>query len=393
MINQAFTTRNVIPARRIGVSFILLALFAGLLGGALAFLKLPTESTAGQVFCHGILMTFYVMCPAVLGGFWNFFLSDELKVKHSTLPVATVAGLCFLSAGIVLLPLQPVLGVLCWSVGILCVALDVITTFLEGRSVSFKNISPFAWSVLATASGAIIIASALAALVTRLVVDESSVSKVYTLAHILYLPEQALMITPALGLVCHVLLAKTNKTSALSFRIASYIFGIIAVIGPLCWLDSLFGAFPLVLEKYLFLLTQLIPVSFLVLAVCWDAWNTRRELTGVTLWAVASLILFGISWVTEFLYSGSFVEHTAASFGGVMALCCGLYAWIQKLYPSGFPSTLCRIHAGLTFFGALCSLLPSLMIMGEGMMGVSLLTFGLLGLSLVKAAEQSRVRI
>ncbi|KXV21425.1 cbb3-type cytochrome c oxidase subunit I [Gluconobacter japonicus] len=390
MTYQAFDSTPVLSNRRIGTSFILLALFAGLLGGSLALPFLQTHPTAGLAFCHGILMAFFVICPAALGGFGQWLLPAELGTDRTTLPAFSLAGFGFLSSGVVLLPLQPLLALALWAVGVLALAVDIITTFLEGRTRLFRKLSPLAWSMLATASGVMIVAPTLAAVVTRMMINDAPDSAAQGVIGMLHLPETALMLTPALGLVCHLLMPRPD-TNGFSGRVAPYVFGCMAVLGPLCWMDSLFGGMPGLSQSGLVALTQLLPSFVLVAALCVDVWKLKRALDGTTLWALGSIILFSAGWIAEFM-PGHALDHTAAAFGGVMALCGGFYAWMMRLLPDHIPAPLSRLHAGLTFVGALCSLTPVLMPVGEGLMGLSLLTFGLLGLFLIRETGRARVR-
>ncbi|UMM07499.1 cbb3-type cytochrome c oxidase subunit I [Gluconobacter frateurii] len=390
MTYQAFDSTPALSNRRIGTSFILLALFAGLLGGSLALPFLQTHPTAGLAFCHGILMAFFVICPAALGGFGQWLLPAELGADRTTLPAFSLAGFCFLSSGVVLLPVQPIIALALWAVGVLALAIDIITTFLEGRTQRFRTLSPLAWSMLATASGVTIVAPALAAVVTQMMVNGAPASAAQGLIGMLHLPETALMLTPALGLVCHLLMPRQGAKS-LSGRVAPYAFGCMAVLGPLCWMDGLFGGMPTVVQNSLVSLTQLVPSLVLVAALCGDVWKQRRALDGTTLWALGSIVLFSAGWVAEFM-PGHATDHTAAAFGGVMALCGGFYAWMIRLLPDHIPAPLSRMHAVLTFVGALCSLTPALMPVGEGLMGLSLLTFGLLGLFLIRETGRARAR-
>ncbi|MBS1036624.1 MULTISPECIES: cbb3-type cytochrome c oxidase subunit I [Gluconobacter] len=390
MTYQAFDSTPALSNRRIGASFILLALFAGLLGGSLALPFLQIHPTAGQAFCHGILMAFFVICPAALGGFGQWLLPAELGTDRTTLPALTLTGFCFLSAGVVFLPIQPIIALALWAVGVFAVALDVITTFLEGRVLQFRKLSPLAWSMLATASGVTIVAPVLGAIMTRMMINGAPANAAHELVSLLHLPETSLMLTPALGLVCY-LLSSSRSKPGLADRLAPYAFGVMAVVGPLFWMDGLFGGVPAAVQGSLVVLTQLAPSVLLVTALCIDVWKQRQELDGTTLWALGSVILFSAGWIAEFM-PGHGTDHSAAAFGGIMALCGGFYAWMMRVLPDHIPSPLSRMHAGLTFVGALCSLTPALMVVGEGLMGLSLLTFGILGLFLIKETGRARAK-
>ncbi|MEW9272795.1 cbb3-type cytochrome c oxidase subunit I [Gluconobacter oxydans] len=386
MTYQAVDTAPARSSRRVGTSFILLALFAGLLGGSLALPILQAHPTSGQAFCHGILMTFFVMCPAALGGFGQWLLPSALGTDRTVLRGLTMAGFGFLSSGVVLLPVLPFVALLLWSVGILAVAIDVITTCLEGRTCRFRDMSPLAWSLLATACSVVLVAPVLAAVVTRGMMDGITTT---ALIETLHLPETALMLTPALGLVASALLSRSANEGA-SWTVAPYVFGVMGIGGPLLWMDGLYGSLPAGVTASLVFVTQIVPSVVLIGALCRDVWQQKRDLDGAALWAIGSILLFTAGWLSEWL-PGHSGDHTAVAFGGIMALCGGFYAWVEMLLPRRIPVMMSRLHAGLMLGGAFCSIVPGVMIYGEVLMGISLLAFGLVGLFLLRETGRARV--
>ncbi|GBR53200.1 cbb3-type cytochrome c oxidase subunit I [Gluconobacter sphaericus] len=386
MTYQAVDTAPARSSRRVGTSFILLALFAGLLGGSLALPMLQTHPTSGQAFCHGILMTFFVMCPAALGGFGQWLLPSALGINRTVLRGLTMAGFGFLSSGVVLLPVLPFVALLLWSVGILAVAIDVITTCVEGRTCRFRDMSPLAWSLLATACSVVLVAPVLAAVVTRGMMDGITTT---ALIETLHLPETALMLTPALGLVASALLSRSSDGGA-SWVVAPYVFGIMGIGGPLLWMDGLYGSLPAGVTASLVVVTQIVPSMVLICALCRDVWQQKRDLDGAALWAIGSILLFTAGWLSDWL-PGHSGDHTAVAFGGIMALCGGFYAWVEMLLPRRIPVMMSRLHAGLMLVGAFCSIVPGVMIYGEVLMGISLLAFGLVGLFLLRETGRARV--
>ncbi|MBS1090392.1 cbb3-type cytochrome c oxidase subunit I [Gluconobacter sp. Dm-74] len=387
-VDTAPDTGSDRSSRRVGTSFILLALFAGLLGGSLALPILQTHPTSGQAFCHGILMTFFVMCPAALGGFGQWLLPGALGTDRTVLRGLTLAGFGFLSAGVVLLPLLPFVAMLLWSAGILAVATDVITTCLEGRTCRFRDMAPLAWSLLATACSVVLVAPVLAAVVTRGMMDGLTTD---ALIETLHLPEMALMLTPALGLVTSALLSRSARGGA-SWTVAPYVFGVMGIGGPLFWMDGLYGSLASEVGASLVLVTQIVPSVVLIGALCRDVWQQKRDLDGAALWAIGSILLFAAGWLSDGL-PGHSGDHTAVAFGGIMALCGGFYAWVERLLPGRVPTLLSRGHAGLMLVGAFCSIVPGVMIYGEVLMGLSLLAFGLVGLFLLRETGRARVSV
>lgn len=384
MLLSAITSRPAFSVQKLGIAYLSLALFAGLLGGMLAIPGAGFSTTPGLALCHGILMAFFVVIPASLGGFGQFLLPQELGLKRTVLPALSFAGFALLSSGVVLLPLVPLMSLLLWALGSVAVALDVIVTVLEGRSVGFRALSPFIWSLLATACGVVVVAPSLAAMITHIGLTELradggyvAVTPAASLAHVLQMPEVALMLVPALGLICHLLPTQKN---ALTGRLAPYAFGASAVVGPLFWLDSLFTPYSLSVVQAMTWATQMLPAVVMLVALLRDVWTARRFLDGVAFWGMGALCLMTAGWGPSLLVGAG--SHPAAAFGSIMAVCGGFYAWLNTVPAGRVPGWLCRGHAAVTLVGALCSLTPSLAMVGEGIMGVSLLGFVAVGIVL-----------
>nr|WP_294914993.1 hypothetical protein [uncultured Neokomagataea sp.] len=384
MLFPAITSRPAFSVQKLGISYVLLALFAGLLGGILAVPEGGFAVTPGLVLCHGILMAFFVVVPACLGGFGQLLLPKELGVERTLLPGMSFAGFGLLSSGVVLLPLLPLLSLLLWALGAVAVAMDVLVTVLEGRSQAFRALTPMVWSLLVTACGVVVVAPALAAMITRTTFSvlgatphDAHVMSAASFAHVLQMPEAALMLVPALGLTCSLL---PVGGGALSVRIAPYAFACAGVLGPILWLDSIFQPYSQVVVRAMTWATQMLPAVVMLGALLRDVWVERRSLDGVAYWGLGALLLLTAGWGPSLLMvEGS---HSAAAFGSLMAVCGGLYAWLSSLAGGRVPGWLCRGHAAVTLLGALCSLTPSLEVIGGAVMGVSLLGFVAVGIVL-----------
>lgn len=378
-------------AGQLGAAFILLALCAGVIGGVLALPVFQVRPAAGQAFCHGILMTFFVVCPAALGGFAQWMLPRETGARKTELPAATASGFGLLLAGLVLLPVFPAAALMLWALGMLAVALDVIVTVLEGRTLRFRALPPFTWSLLATASGVVMVAPVLAAMVTRLILAGESPGD--SLIAALHLPETALMLTPAMGIVCGLL---PGEERGLVSRFSPWLFGVMAVLGPVAWADSLFGGLPRPMAAALLPMTEILPSVLIVLMLCADLWRARRKADGATFWAAGSLVLFSAGWLSE-AGAAHLQAHSAAAFGAVMALCGGFYACLDRFSGERFPGrrppeSFIRAHAALTFAGAFLSLAARTALYGEALMGLSLLAFLALGALALRGALRSASR-
>ncbi|GBR52025.1 hypothetical protein AA106555_0771 [Neokomagataea thailandica NBRC 106555] len=204
---------------------------------------------------------------------------------------------------------------------------------------------------------------------------------VQALARVLQTPEVALMLVPALGLICCLFPASKG---ALTQRVAPHAFGVSAVAGPLFWTDSLFTPHSLLTLQMIAWGTQLLPAVVMLGALVSDLWAARRAVSDKAYWGIGALALMTAGWGPSLLIGAG--SHPAVAFGSIMAVCGGFYAWLETTSGGRVPGWLCRSHALMTMLGALCSLVPSFAFWGEGIMGLSLLGFVAVGVILLGRA-------
>lgn len=373
----------------LGGGFLLLSLFAGILGGAMALPIFSEHPTAGMFVTHAVSMTLFVMCPAVLGGLVQCSLPKMVGCSHTMLRHASALGWAFLFVGVLMLPFVPAFGLALWSVGILAVAFDVIATVLEGRAQGFRFFSPLVWAFLAMSMALLIMVPVLLALLVKGVSPMSIIEQ-------LRLPEMSLMLIPAVGIVAHRLTAELDPHQTLTMRVAPYALIAMGLIGPLLWADMLFGGVPRQFFNIIVITGQALPGLCMLLALCKDSWTHTLKHSVALSWSFGALILLVVGWVSMLVprmlfwrfpsmmalhgMTGEF-GHQAGIFGALMALSGAFYAWFAQQFSvrSVWYAFAGRLHAALTFLGAVCSFFPQWESVSIFMMTASLLGYVYLG--------------
>ena len=372
-----------------GGAFFLLALFAGVLGGVMGLPFLHVHPSAGVVVSHAVLMTFYVVAPAFLGGMAQWFLPDLLKGEGMALPSAARIGFGVLAVGVFLLPIMPFVGLALWSVGVLALAFNVVATVLEMRSIPFRAFPPLVWAFLANALSMLIIAPVLLAFLLRSGMADGGPEALLTVLR--GSVEMTLLSVPSLGIIMAALLPRQTGQGWVS-RCAPYAFGLMGLVPVLFWADHLFGEFSSSAYKISLLVGLVLPCLALLVAFARDLWRAALPSGPAASWASGGLVLLLAGWtamLTEPLWAGAGVQpgafmlgaagHQLAMFGSLLALSAAFYGWcgVRLVSHGRFFAAFGMAHALVTFVGALCSVLPQLAVPAALLMGVSLFMFAL----------------
>ncbi|WP_182040334.1 heme-copper oxidase family protein [Bombella mellum] len=372
-----------------GGAFFLLALFAGMLGGVMGLPFLHMHPSAGVIVSHAVLMTFYVVCPAFLGGMAPWFLPELLKGEGMALPSAARIGFGVLAVGAFLLPVMPSVGLALWCVGVLALAFNVLATVLEMRSIPFRQCPPLVWAFLADALSMLIIAPVLLAFLLRSGMAGAGPDALLTVLR--GSVEMTLLSVPSLGIILAALLPVGLKQGLVA-RCAPYAFGIMGVVPVLLWADHLFGELSSSVYRGGLTVGLGLPCLVLLVAFAGDLWRVSLPSGSVAGWASGGLVLLLAGWaamLTEPLWASQTMQpgafmlgaagHQLVMFGSLLALSAAFYGWCgSRLVRRGrFFAIFGTVHAMVTFAGALCSVLPQMVLPAALLMGTSLLMFAL----------------
>ncbi len=381
------------------------------------------------ITAHGILMMFFVVIPALFGGFGNFFmplqigapdmafprlnnLSYWLYVAGTSLAVASVlspGGNDQLGSGVgwvLYPPLSTSEGGFSMDLAIFAVhlsgassilgAINMITTFLNMRApgMTLFKVPLFAWSIFVTAWLILLSLPVLAGAITMLLMDRNFGFAFFQPAgggdpilyqHILWFfghPEVYIIILPGFGIISHVIATFSKKPI---FGYLPMVWALIAIggLGFVVWAHHMYTVgMSLRQQTYFMLATMVIAVPTGVKIFSWIAtmWGGSVEFKTPMLWAFGFLFLFTVGGVTGIVLSQAGIDrayhdtyyvvahfHYVMSLGAVFCIFAGIYYWIGKMSGRQYPEWAGKLHFWMMFIGANLTFFPQHFLGRQGM--------------------------
>ncbi|MFC0811954.1 cytochrome c oxidase subunit 1 [Paracoccus panacisoli] len=378
---------------------------------------------------HGVLMMFFVVIPALFGGFGNYFMPLHIGAPDMAFPrlnnlsywlyVAGVAlGVASLLApggndqmgsgvGWVLYPpLSTTEGGYSMDLAIFAVhvsgassilgAINIITTFLNMRApgMTLFKVPLFAWSVFITAWMILLSLPVLAGAITMLLMDRNFGTHFFDPAgggdpvlyqHILWFfghPEVYMIILPGFGVISHVI-ATFSRKPIFGYLPMVLAMAAIAILGFVVWAHHMYTAgLSLTQQAYFMLATMTIAVPTGIKVFSWIAtmWGGSIEFKTPMLWAFGFLFLFTVGGVTGVVLSQAPLDrvyhdtyyvvahfHYVMSLGAVYAIFAGVYFWIGKMSGRQYPEWAGKLHFWAMFIGSNLLFFPQHFLGREGM--------------------------
>ncbi|MGI4744655.1 MAG: cbb3-type cytochrome c oxidase subunit I [Janthinobacterium lividum] len=359
--------------RDVGTATILLAVVAGLVGGAMSLvLRLPTLNVGASwrvaALQHGPIVMFFSAIPALTGGFGNWFVPLLIGARNTAFPwlgavsfwlgalgfVLTMAGLLDPDS-VLLLPTALHLA----GIGMLLCAANLVATALNMRrpGMTLGEIPVFVWSQLLAGCLTIVAIPMLVAALTLAGIDATQqASRFY------FYPGFCIIILPGLGMVSQIVSTFCARP-LVGRRPIIVAMTVLAISGFLAWAhqlldhgvasdDSLFGVVSM--------LAVVVPALFI--AVCWSVTLGQASVPARVLLArtpglfalgfVVVLVVGGLASLWRLASNPAAAPlHDAVSLGAVFALFAGFYYWIGRMTGKPYPELLGRLQFGLLFLG------------------------------------------
>jgi cytochrome c oxidase subunit 1 len=378
---------------------------------------------------HGILMMFFVVIPALFGGFGNYFmplmigapdmafprlnnLSFWMYVAGSTLAVLSLVspgGNDQLGAGVgwvMYAPLSTTEGGYSMDLAIFAIhvsgassilgAINMITTFLNMRApgMTLHKTPLFAWSIFVTAFLILLSLPVLAGAITMLLTDRNFGTGFFDPAaggdpvlyqHLLWFfghPEVYIIIVPGFGIVSHVI-STFSKKPIFGYLGMVYAMIGIGVLGFVVWAHHMYTVgLSATQQQYFMLATMVIAVPTGIKIFSWIAtmWGGSISFKTPMLFAMGFLFLFTVGGVTGVILAQAGVDrayhdtyyvvahfHYVMSLGAVFCIFSGMYYWIGKMSGRQYPETLGKIHFWMMFIGANLTFFPQHFLGRQGM--------------------------
>ncbi|MBB5516274.1 cytochrome c oxidase subunit 1 [Rubricella aquisinus] len=382
-----------------------------------------------MITAHGILMMFFVVIPALFGGFGNYFmplmigapdmafprmnnLSFWLFVAGSSLAVASVVapgGNGQLGSGIgwvLYAPLSTTEAGISTDLAIFAVhlsgassilgAINIITTFLNMRApgMTMFKVPLFAWSILVTALLILLALPVLAGAITMLLTDRNFGTAFFDASnggdpvlyqHLLWFfghPEVYIVILPGFGIISHVI-ATFSKKPIFGYMPMVLAMIAIGVLGFVVWAHHMYTVgMSITQQSYFMLATMVIAVPTGVKIFSWIAtmWGGSVEFKVPMLWAIGFLFLFTVGGVTGVVLSQAPVDrvyhdtyyvvahfHYVMSLGAVFCIFAGVYYWFTKMTGREYSEFWGKVHFWMMFIGANLTFFPQHFLGRQGM--------------------------
>ncbi|MEE9346935.1 MAG: cytochrome c oxidase subunit I [Robiginitomaculum sp.] len=426
----------------IGTLYLWFGMVAGLLGGFLSFMmRMELKEPGIQVFSsehtflvftsmHGLIMIFFLVMPALIGGFGNWFMPLMIgapdmafprmnNLSFWLLPVAFImiilsffvpgsaGGNGFGGGWVMYPPLSTsghpgpafdliLMGLLAAGFSSIFGAINFITTIFNMRApgMTLHKMPLFAWSILVTAFLLLLSLPVLAAALFMLFFDRNAGTGFFNPAmggdpemfqHLFWFfghPEVYIMILPAFGLVSHVI-STFSKKPIFGYLGMAYAMVSIGVVGFLVWAHHMYTVgMDVDLKLYFMVATLVIAVPTGIKIFSWLAtmWGGSIQYTIPMMWAIAFIFLFVIGGVTGVVLSMPAIDvalhdtyyvvahfHYVLSMGAVFGLFCGFYYWFGKIFGVMYNNVLAHIHFWLFFIGVNVVFMPQHFLGLQGM--------------------------
>ncbi|MDW3222859.1 MAG: cytochrome c oxidase subunit I [Paracoccaceae bacterium] len=378
---------------------------------------------------HGILMMFFVVIPALFGGFGNYFMPLQIGAPDMAFPrmnnlsfwlyvAGTTLAICsVLSPGgndqpgsgvgwVLYPPLSTNEGGFSMDLAIFAVhvsgassilgAINMITTFLNMRApgMTLFKVPLFSWSIFVTSWLILLSLPVLAGAITMLLMDRnfgftffdpSGGGDPVLYQHILWFfghPEVYIIILPGFGIISHVIATFARKPI---FGYLPMVWAIIAIgaLGFVVWAHHMYTVgMTLNQQAYFMLATMVIAVPTGVKVFSWIAtmWGGSVEFKTPMLWAFGFLFLFTVGGVTGIVLSQAAVDryyhdtyyvvahfHYVMSLGAVFAIFAGIYFYLPKMSGRMYPEWAGKLHFWAMFIGANLTFFPQHFLGRQGM--------------------------
>ena len=378
---------------------------------------------------HGVLMMFFVVIPALFGGFGNYFMPLQIGAPDMAFPRlnnlsywmfvagASLGVASMLAPGgngqagsgvgwVMYAPLSTSEAGMSMDLAIFAVhlsgassilgAINMITTFLNMRApgMTLHKVPLFSWSIFVTAWLILLALPVLAGAITMLLTDRNFGTTFFQpegggdpvlYQHILWFfghPEVYIIIIPGFGIISHVI-ATFSRKPIFGYLPMVYAMVAIGVLGFVVWAHHMYTVgMSLTQQSYFMLATMVIAVPTGVKVFSWIAtmWGGSVEFKTPMLWAMGFLFLFTLGGVTGIVLSQAGVDrvyhdtyyvvahfHYVMSLGAVFAIFAGIYFYLPKMSGRMYPEWAGKVHFWTMFIGANVTFFPQHFLGRQGM--------------------------